>query len=102
MWLGLLLMIVLAAFVTSGIGPLEVSYQDVFKLWLSPFHPAWAAGIDDTLRYIIIHVRLARIVLALAVGGALALAGAVYQGVLLNPLADPFTLGVSTGAAFGA
>jgi len=102
MWLGLLLMIVLAAFVTSGIGPLEVSYRDILSLWLSPLNSTWATGIDDTLRYIIIHVRLARIALALAVGGALALAGAVYQGVLLNPLADPFTLGVSTGAACGA
>jgi len=102
MWLGLLLLIVLAAFFTSGIGPLDVSYKTVLQLWLSPFHPAWAAGIDDTVRYIVIHMRLARIALALAVGGSLALAGAVYQGVLLNPLADPFTLGVSTGAAFGA
>jgi iron complex transport system permease protein len=102
MWLGLLLLIFLAAFFTSGIGPLDVSYKTILQLWFSPFHPAWAAGIDDTVRYIVIHVRLARIVLALAVGGALALAGAVYQGVLLNPLADPFTLGVSTGAAFGA
>ena len=102
MWLGLLLLIVLAAFFTSGIGPLDVSYKTILQLWLSPLHPAWAVGIDDTVRYIVIHVRLARIVLSLAVGGALALAGAVYQGVLLNPLADPFTLGVSTGAAFGA
>jgi iron complex transport system permease protein len=102
MWLGLLLIIVLAAFLTSGIGPFEVSYKTVLQLWLSPLNAGWAAGIDDTVRYIVIHVRLARIVLALAVGGALALAGAVYQGVLLNPLADPFTLGVSTGAAFGA
>ncbi len=102
MWLGLLLLIVVTAFVTSGIGPLEVSYQAILKLWLSPFHAPWATDLDDTLRYIVLHVRLARIVLAVAVGGALALAGAVYQGVLLNPLADPFTLGVSTGAAFGA
>jgi iron complex transport system permease protein len=102
MWLGLLLLILLTAFFTSGIGPLEVSYKTILKLWFSPFHAAWADGIDDTVRYIVVHVRLARIVLALAVGGALALAGAVYQGVLLNPLADPFTLGVSTGAAFGA
>jgi iron complex transport system permease protein len=102
MWLGLLLMIVLAAFFTSGIGPLEVSYKTILQLWLSPLNAEWAAGVDDTMRYIVIHVRLARVVLALAVGGALALAGAVYQGVLLNPLADPFTLGVSTGAAFGA
>jgi len=101
-WLGLLLLIVVAAFVTSGIGPLEISYKTILQLWLSPLHPAWASGVDDTVRYIVIHVRLARIVLALEVGGALALAGAVYQGVLLNPLADPFTLGVSTGAAFGA
>ena len=102
MWLGLLLLIVLAAFFTSGIGPVDVSYKTVLQLWLSPLHPAWADGIDDTVRYIVIHVRLARIALALEVGGSLALAGAVYQGVLLNPLADPFTLGVSTGAAFGA
>jgi iron complex transport system permease protein len=102
MWLVLLLLIVLAAFFTSGIGPLDVSYKTILQLWLSPLHPAWAVGVDDTVRYIVIHVRLARIALALAVGGSLALAGAVYQGVLLNPLADPFTLGVSTGAAFGA
>ena len=36
------------------------------------------------------------------ISGGLAVAGAVYQGVLLNPLADPYTLGVSAGAAFGA
>jgi iron complex transport system permease protein len=102
MWFGLLLLIVVTAFITSGIGPLEISYKTVLQLWLSPVYPDWAAGVDDTVRYIVINVRLARIVLALTVGGALALAGAVYQGVLLNPLADPFTLGVSSGAAFGA
>jgi len=100
--LGLLLLIVLLAFLTSGIGPFKISYSAIWRLWASPLHPSWAEGIDDTVRYIVLHVRLARICLALAVGGALAMAGAVYQGVLLNPLADPFTLGVSTGAAFGA
>ncbi|MGW8193528.1 MAG: FecCD family ABC transporter permease, partial [Desulforhopalus sp.] len=38
----------------------------------------------------------------LVVGGGLALSGAIYQGILLNPLADPYTLGISSGAAFGA
>ncbi len=51
---------------------------------------------------VILNLRLSRIVLALVVGASLAMAGVVYQGVLLNPLADPYTLGVSTGAAFGA
>lgn len=101
-WACVLLLILGAVFLASGIGSFKVSYRTVAELWLSPIHSSWASGIEDTVRYIVIHVRLARICLALTVGGALAMAGAVYQGVLLNPLADPFTLGVSTGAAFGA
>lgn len=101
-WFGLFLLILSTAFLTSGIGPYEIPYRTIGRLWISLFHSDWAAGTDETLRYIVIHVRLARICLALAVGGALSIAGTVYQGVLLNPLADPFTLGVSTGAAFGA
>ncbi len=98
----LILSIILVAFATSGIGPFEIPYETVMRLWISPVVPAYAEGVDETVRYIVLHVRLARVCLALVVGSALALAGAVYQGVLLNPLADPFTLGVSTGAAFGA
>jgi iron complex transport system permease protein len=101
-WLGLLVLIVVTAFLTSGVGSFEIPYKTIWRIWLSPLNSAWAEGVDDTVRYIVVHVRLARVCLALAVGGSLALAGAVYQGVLLNPLADPFTLGVSTGAAFGA
>lgn len=101
-WSGLLLSIGVAAFWAAGVGTLDVSPRRLLDVVGSMIHPAWGDGVDERLRYIIVHVRLARIVLALAVGGALALAGAVYQGVLLNPLADPFTLGVSTGAAFGA
>jgi iron complex transport system permease protein len=101
-WAGLVLVIVAAAFLASGVGQFRVPYQTIGRLWISPLYQGTAAGIDDTLRYIVLHVRLARICLALLVGSALALAGAVYQGVLLNPLADPFTLGVSTGAAFAA
>ncbi len=97
-----LVLIVLAAFVASGIGSYHIAPQDILRLWLSLLNESWSVGIDDTARYITLHVRLARICLALVVGGGLALSGAVYQGVLLNPLADPFTLGVSTGAAFGA
>ncbi|MFP5212490.1 MAG: FecCD family ABC transporter permease [Acidobacteriota bacterium] len=100
--MGLFVLLALAAFIASGIGAFPIRYKTIFALWLSPLNPSGAAGIDDAVRYIALNVRLSRIVLSLEVGGALALAGAVYQGVLLNPLADPFTLGVSTGAAFGA
>jgi iron complex transport system permease protein len=51
---------------------------------------------------IVWDIRLPRILLAMAVGAALASAGAVYQGVFRNPLVEPFILGVSAGAAFGA
>jgi ABC-type Fe3+-siderophore transport system, permease component len=53
-------------------------------------------------RAVLLDVRLPRIIIAVIVGAGLASAGAVFQGLLMNPLADPYTLGVSTGAAFGA
>ncbi len=102
LWSGFVLAIICAALISSGFGTFKTPYDSIVKLWLSPFFPDLAFGIDDTISYIVIHVRLARICLAFMVGCALALAGTVYQGVLLNPLADPFTLGISTGAAFGA
>lgn len=97
-----IVLIITTAFVTSGIGQFHIPYKTVLHLWFSPFEETGGLGVDERIRYIVLHVRLARVCLAVAVGGALALAGAVYQGILRNPLADPFTLGVSTGAAFGA
>ncbi|MGD8699940.1 MAG: iron ABC transporter permease [Gemmatimonadales bacterium] len=57
---------------------------------------------DETTRAIVLNLRLPRAVLALLVGGALGLAGAVFQALLRNPLAEPWVLGVSGGAAVGA
>lgn len=102
LWGGFIVLIVLSAFVASGIGSYKTPYETILRLWVSPVHPSSASGIEDTVRYIVVNVRLARVCLSIIVGASLALAGAVYQGVLLNPLADPFTLGVSTGAGFGA
>lgn len=55
-----------------------------------------------TFATIVMEVRLPRILSAALVGGGLALAGTIFQAILLNPLADPYTLGISSGAAFGA
>jgi iron complex transport system permease protein len=57
---------------------------------------------DDTARLVIWRFRVPRVVLAAATGAALALAGALLQPVMRNPLADPYVLGVSSGAALGA
>src|SRR5687767_6014546 len=59
-------------------------------------------GSDAELFHIVWSVRLPRILLSALVGGALATAGAVFQALLRNPLAEPFVLGVSSGASFGA
>ncbi len=61
---------------------------------------ATALSAQDQL--ILFEIRLPRIGLALLVGAALGVAGAAYQALLRNPLADPYVLGVSSGAALGA
>lgn len=54
------------------------------------------------LKYsVLTQIRLPRIILAFAIGGALSLTGAILQGIYRNPLVEPFTLGISGGAAFG-
>ncbi|NPV28597.1 MAG: iron chelate uptake ABC transporter family permease subunit [Firmicutes bacterium] len=60
------------------------------------------SGVDPAVQVIILQIRLPRVILALFVGAALSTAGAALQGFLRNPLADPYTLGVSSGAAVGA
>lgn len=56
---------------------------------------------SETVRTILFQVRLPRIILAMITGGALASAGAGFQAILKNPLADPYVLGISSGAALG-
>ncbi len=60
------------------------------------------SDIPNNQESIIWDIRLPRVLLAFSVGASLALAGAAFQGLLRNPLADPYTIGVSSGAALGA
>lgn len=58
--------------------------------------------IDPMFTNIVLDIRLPRVILSALVGASLAIAGAAFQGLLRNPLADPYTLGVSSGASLGA
>lgn len=102
----LFLMALLAAavVVSTGMGYIQLSFADVFKIIASSIsgRESILCGMDRLLPVVVIDVRFPRILTAAAVGGGLAVSGAVFQGILLNPLADPYTLGVSAGAAFGA
>jgi len=63
---------------------------------------SWMEDIPRNLEMIIWNIRFPRVLLALFIGAALSLAGAAFQGLLRNPLADPYTIGVSSGASLGS
>ncbi len=63
---------------------------------------AFSGSADPATRTIVVDFRLPRVLLALVLGGGLAVAGATFQALLRNPLAEPYILGVSGGAAVGA
>jgi len=60
------------------------------------------SSLTERQESVLFQIRLPRLVLGILVGAALGMAGAAYQGIFRNPLADPFFLGVSAGAGFGA
>lgn len=73
-----------------------------FFHWLMSGKNDPGVGLTPTDQTILFAIRLPRIIFAVIVGGALASAGVVFQGLLRNPLADPYILGISSGAAVGA
>lgn len=88
--LGLLLALALASAASVTFGVLDVGWNDLV---------AGVLGQQDTTAQAAVVKRMPRTVLAIVVGGALGVAGAVMQGVTRNPLADPEILGVNAGAS---
>src|SRR5262245_51041847 len=91
---GCFLLMVLAVLAAPFIGSTPIHFGRVFSRAV-PF----AENVDAQIFFI---ARLPRALAAALVGGTLAAAGVVFQGLLRNPLATPYTLGVAGGAAFGA
>lgn len=95
--LGVLLCLLVASFlIDTGYGPLRIDVTDVWHAILSP------DSVSEQLRIVVWDLRLPVSVMAVVAGAALALAGAQMQTILDNPLASPFTLGLSAAASFGA
>jgi iron complex transport system permease protein len=100
-----LALLLLTLLLCLGIGSAKLPVSQIAGIlvnhlpWLGEtVTPDWNPSTEQ----IILKVRLPRVLLGMLVGAALALAGAGFQGVLRNPLADPYTLGVSSGASVGA
>ena len=97
---GLLVLLVIIIGVACSIGTSDMSLSEVWRLLFSK--ESWANPFGNSHSNILINMRLPRILLAGLVGAALSTAGATFQGVFRNPLADPYLLGVAQGAGLGA
>lgn len=95
--------LIVSLFVASAFGAVNISVPDILKMVLNKvaifdFTSTWR-GADEI---IVFQIRLPRVIGAALIGAALATAGALFQGLLRNPLADPYIIGTSAGAALGA
>lgn len=102
--LSVLLIIIVA--IVSAIGSANIKALDVYRVIFSkiPIINKYVnmEKITDAQFAIIWNVRLPRVILGILVGASLSVAGVSFQGLLKNPMADPYILGVSSGAALGA
>jgi iron complex transport system permease protein len=84
-------------------GPVDLGIADVLRSVAARLHvPGMESPLSATEESILWELRVPRVVLGALVGATLAMAGATYQGVFRNPLADPYLLGVAAGAGLGA
>ncbi len=84
-----------------AIGSSNITFFETIKILLSKIFNTPIEGIDDKMVTIVMSLRVPRVLVAAIVGSSLALSGLALQSLLGNPIASPYTLGVSTGASIG-
>lgn len=104
MYIGVSLILVIILIFSIGVavtlGSVDINIGEVYEVILSKFN---IVDVNNgPVHDVIWLIRLPRIVLAVAVGSGLAIAGVVMQAIVKNPLADPYVLGISSGASLGA
>jgi iron complex transport system permease protein len=93
----------MAGILGISIGTVSVPILDIIRMTFGyVLHISSLKSVDPTNVNIVMNIRLPRVILAGLVGASLAIAGAAFQCLLRNSLADPYTLGVSSGASLGA
>lgn len=100
----LLILLVFSVLTAVTMGSVDISVEDIYRVIMyNLFSVGSASSLPaDSIVDIVWFIRLPRIVLAIGVGIGLSVSGIVMQVIVKNPLADPFILGVSSGASFGA
>jgi iron complex transport system permease protein len=89
--------LLIACLLGVGFGPVNLNFGAIIRTLLG-----LPNGLENEDRTLLLQLRAPRVVLGALVGAALATSGAVYQSVFRNPLADPYLLGVASGAGLGA
>lgn len=84
----------------TSLGTADLSVKSVFNAILAKFLPFIES--ENLAETVVWHLRLPRVIMGVIAGIGLAISGTAMQGVLRNPLVSPFTLGISSAAAFGA
>lgn len=101
----LIIILLITIAICTAVGPIQISPLEVYKIIFQkiPFLGNFIGEPSSILNQeVILIVRLPRVLAAALVGTALASSGVVLQGLLRNPMADPFIIGISAGASFGA
>jgi iron complex transport system permease protein len=98
----LVVALILLAIGATSIGSSSLGFGDAARVIASKVFPFAHIHISSVENAIIWHIRFPRVILALLAGVGFAASGTAMQGVLRNPLVSPYTLGLSSGAAFGA
>ena len=86
------LLLLASILLSLSTGEIKIRFWELWQAYRDP---------DSMAHNILCQIRLPRIVMAISVGGSLGLTGAILQGIFRNPLVEPYTLGISGGAAFG-
>jgi len=100
---GLSVLLILVAALALTAGSVKIPFLTTCQVLISRLPWVHMAAVwPKSVETIILDIRLPRVILAGLVGAALATAGATYQGLFRNPLADPYLIGVAQGASLGA
>ena len=98
--IGIIITLVITMLVAMGVGRYSISISDIINTLL-PTNLS-SGNVDPNVKTVIYNIRLPRVLIAALAGSGLAVAGAAFQSLFSNSLATPDTLGVATGASFGA
>ncbi len=98
----LAVVLLLSMVAAARLGAVAIPPRHIIQIMVHQIIPAVDGDWLSSHEQILMSIRLPRVILAVLVGAALGIAGTTLQGVLQNPLADPYLIGLSSGAALGA